>query len=196
MKRLLSTLWLQSSLDDVQDFFPLLSPMILPLCVVWYSDHINEGERDCNHTYDHVVADVTERGLLEDVLHEAVSCRVYLQRVAWLGAWCRRRSAGDGRRDRRNGEVGGVRRGHPDVAEMARAAAHVGEQLRLVVAACSEEVVRALAADALGLEGQGALESLQLKREKRSWRKMEQGREKDKRLHERIKFRATKWDVN
>lgn len=61
-----------------------------------------------------------------------------------------------------------MRRGHPDVAEMARAAAHVGEQLRLVVAACSEEVVRALAADALGLEGQGALESLQLKREKRS----------------------------
>lgn len=63
--------------------------------------------------------------------------------------------------------VGGVRRGHPDVAEMARAAAHVREQLCLVVAAGPEEVVRTLAADALGLEGQGALESLQLKREKK-----------------------------
>lgn len=61
-----------------------------------------------------------------------------------------------------------MRRGHPDVAEMARAAAHVREQLRLVVAAGSEEVICALAAHALGLEGQRALESLQLKREKKS----------------------------
>lgn len=50
-----------------------------------------------------------------------------------------------------------MRRGHPDVAEMARAAADVGQQLCLVVAAGSEEVVCALAADALGLEGQRAL---------------------------------------
>lgn len=57
-----------------------------------------------------------------------------------------------------------MRRGHPDAAEMARAAAHIGEQLRLVVAARSEEVVRALAADALGLEGQRALQPLQLNR--------------------------------
>jgi len=131
-----------------------------------------------NHTYNHVVADIAERGLLEDVLHEAVSCRVYLQRVAWLGAWCGRRRAGNGRRDRRNGEAGGVRRGHPDVAEMARAAAHVREQLCLVLAAVSEEVVSALAADALGLEGQGTLESLQLKTERTSWRQLGQRREK------------------
>lgn len=58
--------------------------------------------------------------------------------------------------------------GHPDVAEMACAAAHIREQLRLVVTAGSKEVVSALAADALGLEGQGAFESLQLKREKKS----------------------------
>lgn len=61
-----------------------------------------------------------------------------------------------------------MRRGHPDVAEMARAAAHVGEQFRLVVTAGSEEVVGALAADTLGLEGQGSFESLQLNREKKS----------------------------
>lgn len=121
----------------------------------------------CNRTYDHVVADVAERGLLEDVLHEAVSRRVELQRVARLGARRGRRGARDGRRNRRDGEAGGVRRGHPDVAEMARAAAHIGEQLRLVVVAGSEEVVGALAADALGLEGQGAFESLQLTRERK-----------------------------
>ncbi len=57
-----------------------------------------------------------------------------------------------------------MRRGHPDVAEMARAAAHVREQLCLVVVAGSKEVVCTLAADALGLEGQRALESLQLKK--------------------------------
>lgn len=56
-----------------------------------------------------------------------------------------------------------MRRGHPNVAKMASAAAHVREQLHLVVTAGSEEVVCALAADALGFEGQGALESLQLK---------------------------------
>lgn len=116
-----------------------------------------------NHTYNHVVADVAERGLLEDVLHEAVSRRVYLQGVAWLCTGCGRGRAGNGRRDRRNG----VRRGHPDVAEMARAAAHIGEELRLVLAAVPEEVVGALAADALGLEGQGALESLQLQSERK-----------------------------
>ena len=43
-------------------------------------------EVTCNHTYDHVVTDVTERRLLEDVLHEAVSRRVELQGVACLGA--------------------------------------------------------------------------------------------------------------
>lgn len=53
-----------------------------------------------------------------------------------------------------------MRWGHPDVAQMARAAAHVREELRLVFAASSEEVVGTLAADALGLEGQGAFESL------------------------------------
>lgn len=109
-----------------------------------------------------MVADIAERGLLEDVLHEAVSRRVYLQWVAWLGTRRGRGSAGNGRRHRRDGETGGVRRGHPDVAEMARAAAHIGEELRLVLAAVSEEVVGALAADALGLEGQGAFEPLQL----------------------------------
>lgn len=73
-----------------------------------------------------------------------------------------------------------MRRGHPDVAEMARAAAHVREQLHLGVVAGSEEVVRALAADALGLEGQRALESLQLKKkEEKGWRKMERGRERE-----------------
>lgn len=61
-----------------------------------------------------------------------------------------------------------MRRGHPNIAEMARAAAHIGEQLRLVFVAGSEEVVGALAADALGLEGQGAFESLQLTEEKKS----------------------------
>lgn len=111
----------------------------------------------CNHTYNHVVADVTERGLLEDVLHEAVSRRVYLQRVARLGARRGWRGTGDCGGYRRDGQVGGVRRGHPDVAQVARAAAHVREQLRLVVAAGAEEVVGALAADALGLEGQRAL---------------------------------------
>lgn len=115
-----------------------------------------------NHTYNHVVADVAERGLLKDVLHEAVSRRVYLQGVAWLGTRRGRGCAGNGRRDRRDGEARGVRRGHPDVAEMACAAAHIGEELRLVLAAVSEEVVGALAANALSLEGQGALESLQL----------------------------------
>lgn len=115
-----------------------------------------------------MVADVAERGLLEDVLHEAVARRVYLQRVARLGARRGRRGAGNGRRHGRDGEAGGVRRGHPDVAEMARAAAHVGEQLRLVLAARPEEVVGALAADALGLEGERALEPLQLKRETKS----------------------------
>lgn len=65
-----------------------------------------------------------------------------------------------------------MRRGHPDVAEMARAAAHVGEELRLVLAAVSEEIVGAFAADALGFEGQRAFESLQLKAE-RGERKME-----------------------
>lgn len=104
-----------------------------------------------------MVADVTEGGLLEDVLHEAVSRRVYLQRVARLGARRGRRGAGDGGGYRRDGQVGGVRRGHPDVAQVARAAAHVREQLRLVVVAGAEEVVGALAADALGLEGQRAL---------------------------------------
>lgn len=87
--------------------------------------HTNEALRAWKHTYNHVVADVTERGFLEDVLHEAVSCRVYLQRVTRLGARRRRRSTGDGWRDRRDGEVGGVRWGHPNVAEMARAAADV-----------------------------------------------------------------------
>lgn len=120
-----------------------------------------------NHTYYHVVADVAERGLFEDVLHEAVSSRVDLHRVACLGAGRGGRSAGDGRRDRRNGEAGGVRRGHPNVAEMARAAAHIREELRLVLAAGPEEVVGAFAADALGLEGKGAFESLQLEAEKR-----------------------------
>lgn len=71
-----------------------------------------------------------------------------------------------------------MRRGHPDVAEMARAAAHVRQQLRLVVVAGSEEVVGALAADALGLEGQGALESLQLKGKKKSWRRKKGGRDR------------------
>lgn len=65
-----------------------------------------------------------------------------------------------------------MRRGHPDVAEMARAAAHVGEELRLVLTAVSEEIVGAFAADALGFEGQRAFESLQLKAE-RGERKME-----------------------
>lgn len=111
----------------------------------------------CNHTYNHVVADVTERGLLEDVLHEAVPRRVYLQRIARLGARCGRRSAGNGGRHRRDVEVGVVRRGHADAAEVAGAAAHIGEQLRLVVVAAPEEVVGALAANALGLEGQRAL---------------------------------------
>lgn len=55
-----------------------------------------------------------------------------------------------------------MRWGHPNVAKMACAAAHVREELRLVFAASSEEVVSTLAADALGLEGQGAFESLQL----------------------------------
>lgn len=113
--------------------------------------------RVCHHTYNHVVADVTERGLLEDVLHEAVARRVYLQRVARLGARGGRGGAGDGGRHRRDGQVGGVRGGHADAAEVAGAAAHVGEQLRLVVAAGPEEVVGALAANALGLEGQRAL---------------------------------------
>lgn len=164
MKRLFSMLWLQSSLDDVGKLslcFRLWS------CVCAFdSDLTNEGGRCRNRTYDHMVADVAERGLLEDVLHEAVTCRVYLQRVAWLGAWCGRRSAWDGWRNRRDGEVSGVWRGHPNIAEMARAAAHIGEQLRLVVVAGSEEVVGALAADALGLEGQRALEPLQLTKEK------------------------------
>lgn len=66
-----------------------------------------------------------------------------------------------------------MRRGHPNVAKMARAAAHVREELRLVFAAVPEEVVSALAADALGLEGQGAFESLQLKQERMSSRKVE-----------------------
>lgn len=57
-----------------------------------------------------------------------------------------------------------MRRRHPDAAKVAGAAAHVGEQLRLVVVAAPEEVVGALAANALGLEGQGALQPLQLKR--------------------------------
>lgn len=110
-----------------------------------------------------MVADVAERGLLEDVLHETVSRRVYLQRVARLRARRWRGGAGDGRGNRGNGEAGGVRRSHADAAEVAGAAAHVRQQLRLGVVAASEEVVRALAADALGLEGQGALEPLQLK---------------------------------
>lgn len=59
-----------------------------------------------------------------------------------------------------------MRRGHPDVAEMARAAAHIREKLRLGVVAGSEEVVGALAADALGLEGQRAFEPLQLTKAK------------------------------
>lgn len=37
-----------------------------------------------NPTYNHVVADVAERGLLEDVLHETVPRGIYLQRVAGL----------------------------------------------------------------------------------------------------------------
>lgn len=110
-----------------------------------------------NHTYNHVVADVAERGFLEDVLHEAVPRRVYLQRVARLGARRGRRSAGDGGRHRRDGEVGAVRRGHANAAEVAGAAAHIRQQLRLVVVAAPEEVVGALAAYALGLEGQRAL---------------------------------------
>lgn len=140
---------------EVSNCLECVSVLVCPVLITLMSER---GD----HTYDHVVADVTERGLLEDVLHEAVPRRVHLQRVARLGARRGRRGAGDGRRDRRDGQVGGVRRGHPDVAEMARAAAHVGQQLRLVVAAVSEEVVGALAADALGLEGQRALEPLQL----------------------------------
>lgn len=69
---------MQSSLGDDQDIFTHLSAMI---CVIRHSDATNEVE-DCDPTYNHVVADVTECGLLEDVLHEAVSRRVYLQRVA------------------------------------------------------------------------------------------------------------------
>lgn len=121
-----------------------------------------------NPTYNHVVADVAERGLLEDVLHETVSRRVYLQRVARLRARRGRRRAGDGRGNRGNGQAGGVWRSHPDAAEVAGAAAHVRQQLCLVVVAAPEEVVRTLAADALGLEGQGALEPLQLKPEGKS----------------------------
>lgn len=67
-------------------------------------------------------------------------------------------------------------RGHPDAAEVAGAAAHVRQQLRLVVVAAPEEVVGALAADALGLEGQGALEPLQLKPERKSRSRTEQDR--------------------
>lgn len=114
-----------------------------------------------------MVADVAERGFLEDMLHEAVSSRVYLQRIACLGAGRGGRSGGNGWRDRRNGQAGSVRRGHPNVAEMACAAAHIREELRLVLAASTEEVVGALAADALGLEGKGAFESLQLEAERR-----------------------------
>lgn len=59
-----------------------------------------------------------------------------------------------------------MRGSHPDVAEMARAAAHVRKELRLVLAAVPEEIIGAFAANALGLEGQRAFESLQLKAEK------------------------------
>lgn len=113
-----------------------------------------------------MVADVAEGGLLEDVLHEAVPCRIHLQRVAGLRARSGRGCAGNGRRNGGNGEAGGVRRRHPDAAQVAGAAAHVRQQLHLVVVAASEEVVCTLAADALGLEGQGALEPLQLKPER------------------------------
>ena len=85
-----------------------------------------------------------------------------------------------------------MRRGHPDVAEMARAAAHVREQLRLGVVAGSEEVVRALAADALGLEGQGALESLQLGEKKRERELMRNGA-RDERKTERINEERELW---
>lgn len=132
--------------------------------------------RAFNPTYNHVVADVAERGLLEDVLHETVPRRVYLQRVARLQARRGRGSAGDGRGDGGYGEAGGVRRSHPDAAEVAGAAAHICQQLCLVVVAASEKVVGTLAADALGLEGQGALEPLQLKPDRKSWTTMEQER--------------------
>lgn len=115
-----------------------------------------------------MVADVTEGRLLKDVLHEAVSRRVHLQGVARLGSRRGRGRRGNGGRSGWDGEAGGVGRGHPDVAEMTRAAAHVRQQLGLVVAAGPEEVVGALAANALGLEGQGSFESLQLNRERSS----------------------------
>ena len=66
---------------------------------------------------------------------------------------------------------------------MARAAtAAIAEQLCLVVVATSEEVVSTLAADGLGLEGQGSLEPLQLKD-----REMREGGEEERREKERKK---------
>ena len=110
-------------------------------------------------TYDHVVADVTEGGLLEDVLHEAVAGGVQGVWAAWRrGAGRRRGGGGDGGRDGRNVVVGVVGRGQ--AVEVAGAAADLRQKLRLVVSAAPEEVVGALAADTFGLEGQRALQPL------------------------------------
>lgn len=50
------------------------------------SDVLMKESRVFTRTYNHVVADVAERGLLKYVLHEAVSRRVHLHRIARLGA--------------------------------------------------------------------------------------------------------------
>lgn len=70
-------------LNDVQGIFYLVFCYdVVIMLRLTFDIYTNEAQRAWKHTYNHVVADVTERGLLEDVLHEAVACRVYLQRVA------------------------------------------------------------------------------------------------------------------
>lgn len=56
--------WLQGSLDDQAFAFSAVFDVMM------------KESSAFTPTYNHVVADVAERGLLKDVLHEAVSCRV------------------------------------------------------------------------------------------------------------------------
>lgn len=58
-------------------------------------------------TYDHVVADVAEGGLLEDVLHEAMSSGVDGKGVASRGIDQGRGGTRDGRGCIRDHQVGG-----------------------------------------------------------------------------------------
>lgn len=64
IKRFFLTIWLQGSLDDQAFAFSAVFDVMM------------KESSAFTPTYNHVVADVAERGLLKDVLHEAVSCRV------------------------------------------------------------------------------------------------------------------------